>query len=138
MESEANISETWGLLDQDHDADGPVGDVEIPRTFGLTQKKRKRIEAFIANGTYRLTASAFLVYFLLEFSLLTLQVLGSRLFECAVCRRYYGDILSFETFFHILGEIDERLCKIAPIQREVALLAGWRDSFLAIPSESPV
>ena len=141
MEPEATIHETRGLLDQEHDADDgddPIRDAEVPRTSSPTQTKRKRIEGFIANRTYRIIASAFLVYFLLEFSVLVFQVPGSRLFERAVCRRYYGDISSPETSVDTLEEIDERLCKIAPIQHEVALLAGWRDSFLAIPGESPV
>jgi hypothetical protein len=142
MESETlnSIPETWGLLDQeDHDADGPApDDAETPKVSGLIQRTRKRIQAYTASRTARITAAVFLTYFLLEFGLLTLQVPGSRLFERAVCRRYYRDISSPSTFLIIAEEIEERLCKIAPIQREVALLVGWRDSFLAIPSELPL
>ncbi len=138
MESEALVPETWGLLDQDRDADVSARDAEDSKKLGRTQMIRERVQAVIASRTYRLTALVFLVYFLLEFGLLVLQVPGSRLYERAVCRRYYRNIPSSGNALNSSGEIDERLCKLAPIQREVALLIGWRDSLLAIPSQSPV
>jgi hypothetical protein len=135
MESEVFVPETSGLLDQDRDAVESARNAENRKTIGLAQMIRKRVEALISSRTFRLTASVFLVYFLLEVSLLVLQVPGSRLYERAVCRRYYRDTPSFGSSFNSSSEIDERLCKLAPIQREVALLVGWRDSLLAIPSE---
>ena len=133
MESERLIPETQGLLDQDLDQGPPaLADDDIQDS---KQTIRGRIVSTIANQTYRVTASVFIVWFLLEFGLLALHVPGSRLFERAVCRRYYRDKPSIGVSYHVSGEIDEHLCKISPIQQEVALLVGWRDSFLAIPSE---
>jgi len=139
MEPGSTTSETWGLLDQQHDADAEepvhvVRNLDIPKIIAA-QTKLKGILAVFANPTYKLTACAFLIYFLTEFGLITLQVPGTRLFEHAVCREYYRSNPSPWSPFNISAEIDERLCKIAPIQHEVALLSGWRDSFLAIPSE---
>lgn len=132
MESERLIPETLGLLDQDLNQGPPaLADDDIQ---DYKQTIRGRIVSTIANQTYRVTASVFIVWFLLEFGLLALHVPGSRLFERAVCRRYYRDEPSMGGSYHVLGEIDEHLCKISPIQQEVALLVGWRDSFLAIPS----
>lgn len=136
MEPGALIPETRGLLDREPDSDEPehaVRDSGIPRAS--KRAKLEIISAIVGTPTFRVTACAFLIYFLSEFGLNTLQVPGSRLFEHAVCRKHYRDAHGPGIPFHMFEEIDESLCKIAPIQREVALLTGWRDSFMAIPSK---
>lgn len=137
MESEDATLETRGLLEDDDDiVDTNVHSLRVTDIAKIAQAQTflQRARGAFANQTYKLTAYAFLVYFLTEFGLLTLQVPGSRLFEHAICRQYYADNPNLGPTSGISKEIDESLCKIAPVQREVALLSGWRDSFLAIPS----
>jgi hypothetical protein len=54
-----------------------------------------------------------------------------KLFEQAICNRYYHthDKLSFSA----VGSVDEHLCKIPPIQKELAGLVGLKFTFDALP-----
>ncbi len=128
MESDPLLPETRAVLGSNDNLD-PTREAEIRKTLQSSPTLRQRLRAIIANQTYRITASIFFIHFLLEFRLLAHEIPESRLFEHAVCRRYYREN-------PIASEISEHLCKIAPIQKEVALLVGWRDSFWAVPSTS--
>ncbi len=108
---------------------------ELQKSLSPKKTLSRSLNSIVTNRTYRLTACIFLIYFLLNFGLLALQVPGARLFERSVCQRYYRAHPRLGVPYGSFGEIPERLCKISSVQQEVALLVGWRDSFLAIPSE---
>jgi hypothetical protein len=135
--NKATMPEDQPLLNENIDATLPTidsnGNTKQSSASRYLQEVRKRCYKLISDRTNRLVACAFLVYLLSEFGMLTLQIPCARLFERAVCRTYYNKH-SDQHFLGMRKEIDEHLCKIHPIQVEVATLAGWRDSFLAIPS----
>ena len=54
-----------------------------------------------------------------------------RLFENAICQRYYSLIRPT----HL--PVDEALCKIDPIQHHLAVVRGFYSAFANLPSSSP-
>jgi hypothetical protein len=75
---------------------------------------------------------AFVLYNLLSFATLLLEVPLVRLFEKSICNRYYrqqhpqNPTVAFQ-------DIDESLCKGAPVQNLLATVVGWELSFSAVP-----
>ena len=52
-------------------------------------------------------------------------------YESIICSEYYG-----VSDLSLLGSnryVEERYCKVAPIQEELALLRGWQDFFDYLP-----
>ena len=63
-----------------------------------------------------------------------IEVPTIKLFEQAICNRYYS---SRDEVIPAAGQaIDERLCKIPPIQNELAALTGLKFTFDALPGQS--
>ncbi|EED16509.1 conserved hypothetical protein [Talaromyces stipitatus ATCC 10500] len=77
-------------------------------------------------------ASTFVLYLLVTFAIQLLEVPTVRLFEIAICDRYFR---TTNTGVHstLFKDIDESSCKIPPIQNELAEIAGWKTSFDAVP-----
>ena len=78
----------------------------------------------------------FLLQFLTYFAKHLVEVPLIKLFEQAVCNRYYashGDDISSLAISHF-ENVDESRCKIQIIQREVAELVGLKFTFEALPA----
>ena len=59
-----------------------------------------------------------------------------KLFEQAICNRYYRSHSSHEVLVIAGGQlVEERYCKIAPIQNELAALVGLKFTFDALPGK---
>ena len=74
----------------------------------------------------------FVVYTLVSFATLLLEVPLIRLFETAICNRHYllrgNAIIAF-----VNDDVDESACKIPAVQDLLANVVGWKISFDAIP-----
>ena len=70
----------------------------------------------------RIISCVFCLQFLINFSRYIVEVPLIRLFEIAICDRYFQ-----------AEAIDERSCKITPIQNDLAIVVGWRFFFDALP-----
>ena len=70
----------------------------------------------------RIISCVFCLQFLLNFSRYIVEVPLIRLFEIAICDRYFQ-----------AEAIDERLCKLPRIQNDLAIIVGWRFFFEALP-----
>jgi hypothetical protein len=57
-----------------------------------------------------------------------------QLFEEIICRQYYTTIGALSAH----DQLDRELCKIEPVQSELALINGWTDTFQTIPGKAPV
>jgi hypothetical protein len=79
-------------------------------------------------------ASTFILYFLVTFAIQLLEVPTVRLFEIAICDRYYRTA-NGGVFASLFKDIDESSCKITDVQNELAEIAGWKISFDAVPGE---
>jgi MFS family permease len=55
-----------------------------------------------------------------------------RLFESVVCTHYYSD--KNPSYLSPDGTVQEKLCKIDPVQDEVAFILGWQLFFDSIPA----
>jgi len=78
----------------------------------------------------------FCLQFCTYFSKHMVEVPMIKLFEQAICDRYYaahGELSNASA-----GPINERLCKIPAIQNELAGLVGWKFTFDALPGNSPL
>jgi len=71
--------------------------------------------------------------FLISFAKHIIEVPTIRLFEIAICNRYYRNSQALEPSIFKGKHIDERKCKIPQIQNDLAYLVGWRFSFDALP-----
>ena len=81
------------------------------------------------NGKRRL-ANLFSIHIAFAFTNFLLEVPLFRLFEQAICNRYYRTLSSPGT------PIDEAECKIPEIQDFLAKVVGWKMSFDALPGET--
>ena len=70
----------------------------------------------------RIIVCVFCLQFLVNFSRYIVEVPLIRLFEIAICDRYFQAEV-----------IDERSCKIPRIQNDLAIVVGWRFFFDALP-----
>ena len=52
-------------------------------------------------------------------------------YESIICSKYYG--VSDPSLLGSNGYVEERYCKVAPIQEELAFLRGWQDFFDYLP-----
>ena len=73
----------------------------------------------------------FCLQFCNYFSKHVIEVPIIKLFEQAICERYYA--ANDELLQTMAGSIDEQLCKIPAIQNELASLVGWKFTFDALP-----
>ena len=77
--------------------------------------------------------SAYVLFNALSFATLLLEVPIVRLLERLICNRYYRHESSE---FNTPGkDIDEALCKLAPIQDKLAIIAGWQISLNALAGQ---
>jgi hypothetical protein len=75
-------------------------------------------------------AAAYILYNLLSFATLLLEVPTVRLFEKAICSRYYRSHHQPGQF--LPSDISESQCKVAPVQDVLANIVGWQLSFNAM------
>ena len=80
----------------------------------------------------RLLVIIFSLHFLINFTWYFLEVPLVRLFEYAVCERYYRS--QAQDIILDLGAVDEGLCKVELIQDKVAILVGGKISLEAMAS----
>jgi hypothetical protein len=99
----------------------PYNDVEDssePRPLAGQRKPLFRV------NLSRTTVCCIALYFMMEmFDMVTVAPLVA-LYENAICMTYYGPDDAWNT---------RHSCKIQPIQRELALVRGWKGFFDAIP-----
>lgn len=74
-------------------------------------------------------AGPFSIYILFNFTTLLLEVPLVRLFELAICHRYFQDLAPPP------GGFDESACKVPAIQDSLGHLVGWKMFFDAVPGE---
>ena len=82
------------------------------------------IRAFLSSEAAVTIICVFILQFLISFAKHVVEVPIVRLFENAICDRYYsshGD--------EALDPVDRRSCKIAPIQNQLAFITGFRFGF---------
>lgn len=75
----------------------------------------------------------FCLQFCTYFAKHMVEVPTIKLFEQAICNRYYKAHGKIST--PAAGSVDEHLCKISPIQNELAGLVGLKFTFDALPGQ---
>ena len=75
-----------------------------------------------------------LLVFLFDFSGSLTGASTLRIYESILCRSYYN--IADPSQIDDGGVVDERLCKIDPVQEELAALTGWESFFDTLPGES--
>lgn len=71
--------------------------------------------------------------FLISFAKHIVEVPTIRLFEIAICNRYYHTHGLISQILLLTTQIDEKKCKTPQIQNDLAFLVGWRFAFDALP-----
>lgn len=109
--------------------------IPFPQPSGSTTSVWGRIIS-TAVGVFsqrhtHLLFSVFALLLLGNFSYFLLEVPMVRLIERGVCREYHASHPGATS--RSLGDIDESLCKLAPIQNVLASIMGWKISFDAVP-----
>ena len=104
------------------------------------QSHRPRIWQWLAGGSTAVTdfllnnpilICTFGLQFCFYFAKHMVEVPSIKLFEQAICNRYYNR--HKELAFSFENSVDEHLCKIPPIQDELANLVGLKFTFDALP-----
>lgn len=75
----------------------------------------------------------FVLYWLVTFAIQLLEVPVLRLFETAICKRYYRSLGNLPS--SAFNDIDETSCKIPVVQNELAYVIGWKLSLDAVPGD---
>ena len=92
------------------------------------------VRAILALKTFLLGNPILICTFCLQFCIYLakhmVEVPTIKLFEQAICNRYYS-----EQSIHLrhTSEVDEGLCKVPPVQKELAALTGLKFTFDALP-----
>ena len=102
---------------RDHDPDTKPSRKCWPHALALPVPAHDQFQ----NKT-RIISCVFCLHFLINFSRYIVEVPLIRLFEIAICDRY----------FHAEA-IDEKSCKLPRIQNDLAIVVGWRFCFDALP-----
>lgn len=76
----------------------------------------------------------FALYILVSFATQLLEIPQLRLFENALCNRYYRSIHD-DSLSVVINDMDESMCKSPMVQDQLNDLVGWKMSFDAIPGE---
>lgn len=79
----------------------------------------------------RFTYLPAVVLFLSELAELLLVAPRIRLLEASICRSYYNE--HDPSSLNPDGSVDETLCKLKPVQTELAYIRGWQVFWEAIP-----
>lgn len=134
MTSHTDNDERQPLLPE---SDQPLCDESISQTDPSDHSK---VWQWIHGGTttskdflfeHPILICTFCLQFCTYFAKHMVEVPIIKLFEQAICNRYYA---AHGELYSIAGEIvDEKMCKIAPIQDELATLTGLKFTFDALP-----
>ena len=81
----------------------------------------------------RIITCVLCIQFLISFAKHITEVPSVRLFEIAICNRYYLYQRIFNAELLEDPRIDEKQCKIPEIQNDLTFLVGWRFAFDALP-----
>lgn len=101
---------------------------------------RESLPASLAvPGTDKKTKKPWILLVSLAFTFVTIVDVGAflaeppktRVFEANICRRYYLE--NDPSKIGSDGFVPEGLCKIDPVQQQLAMIFGWQDTFDAIP-----
>lgn len=111
--------------------DGAVDDAATDREPLIRSKSRssvaKNSSTFYTLRLSKLAVYCLLLEFLGELANTILIVPLISLFERAMCETYYRE--HTPAMLLQVNAIDEKLCKITPIQMELAKLRGWKSFF---------
>ena len=94
------------------------------------------LQGLAGNGLqpeYKTFICVLCLQFLISFAKHIIEVPTIRLLEIAICNRYYRSHQPIHQVAFSARQIDERQCKIPPVQNELAFLVGWRFAFDALP-----
>lgn len=93
------------------------------------------LREFLSREEAPIIICVFALQFLFSFAKHIVEVPAIRLYEIAICNKYYRthDIDNGNGAFIIAQDIPERLCKVAPVQETLAAVVGWKFSFDALP-----
>lgn len=75
----------------------------------------------------------FLLQLFVSFAKHIIEVPTVRLLEIAICNKYYRTHSVPNTPLPATREVQEELCKIPPVQNNLAFLTGWKFAFDALP-----
>ena len=79
----------------------------------------------LRSGTISPLVGTYFLYVAGSFASLLLNIPLMRLFERSICNRHYQASVPKK-------DVDESLCKVAPVQDELAAVLGWQLSFNAL------
>ena len=82
------------------------------------------LRAFLSSGVAVTIICVFILQFLISFAKHVVEVPIVRLFENAICDRYYSSLEDA-----VSGASTERSCKLPPIQNQLASITGFRFGF---------
>jgi hypothetical protein len=110
----------------------PASSIHSAESAGSDQPRNRQwptpsigpLRAFLSSEAAVTIICVFILQFLISFAKHVVEVPIVRLFETAICDRYYsshGDAAS--------GPVNERSCKLPPIQDQLALITGFRFGF---------
>jgi len=115
------------------DASTFSSDSEQPRTYWRRSCFPREISSDGLSRETKIIICVLCLQFLISFAKHIIEVPTIRLFEIAICNRYYRDSQALEQSIFKGKHIDERKCKIPQIQNDLAFLVGWRFAFDALP-----
>ena len=110
---------------------------EVQDSAGKPRIRQRFVDGAASLRTFLLDDPILICTFCLQFctyfSKHMVEVPIIKLFEQAICDRYYAAHIDA-----LASPIHERYCKIPEIQNELASLVGWKFTFDALPGRSSI
>ena len=104
-----------------------------PQSSWRRYLKLQRISGHGIERETQIVVCVLCLQFLVSFAKHIIEVPTIRLFEIAICDRYYNRLNTITQVMVYTAQIDEEKCKIPVIQNDLAFLVGWRFAFDALP-----
>ena len=112
-----------------HDLDSTAEDTPLLKSFpeplgSASPSHAKHLQSYVLT-------IMILFIFVVDFAIFLQTAPRTRVIESIICNNFYRE--HDPSQIGDKGVVDERLCKIDPVQGELAMLAGWGDFFDNLP-----
>lgn len=117
---------------RDPDTESPESEYQV-RNWPRLKSKISAFKKILAREETPILLCVFTLQFLASFAKHIIEVPFIALIESTICAKYYRDQGSDHLF--AAPEVDERLCKLPPIQDKLSIVTGWKFAFDALPGK---
>lgn len=117
---------------RDSDTENSESEYQV-RNWPRLRSKISAFKEILACRETPILLCVFTLQFLASFAKHIIEVPFIALIESTICVKYYRDQSNDHLF--AAREVDERFCKVPPVQDKLSIVTGWKFAFDALPGK---